>query len=484
MGSVVSSLVGSLLLVFYVVTVAVTVFAIVLERRDPVKAMSWILVLVLVPVLGFVIYMTFGRNYRKRKLFGRKAMYDVLQTDKLSSQQVDVINSPVLKGYPSITNNRETITLLLNNSRSMLTAGNKVELLNDGRDVFAAMIRSMEAATSSIHVQFYIICDDRIGNILKDTLIRKAREGVEVRLVFDDVGSWNLGRRYIRPLVEAGVEVYKFMPVLFPWITSKINYRNHRKIVVVDGREGFMGGYNVADRYITGDKFGYWRDTHIRINGEAVHYLQQSFASDWFFVCGKELTDKKYFPEVKPSGNEFVQIATSGADSPWASIMQAYFSAVTNARKHIYISTPYFLPNEALRTALEVSALGGIDVRLMIPSRSDSTIVYWATRSFIAEMLDANVKVYMYNKGFSHSKIMMVDSDMSSVGSANMDIRSFEDNFEVSAFIYDPRITKELETRYFEDLAHSTLLTKEEWARRSLLHRMYEGFSRLLSPLL
>ena len=326
---------------------------------------------------------------------------------------------------------------------------------------------------------------DPLGREIADILIAKAQQGVEVRLIYDDVGSWGLGRKYIGRLRKAGVRVECFMQVVFPWLTSHVNYRNHRKILVVDGKIGFTGGINIAQRYVTGTKMGPWRDTHLRLEGEAVGMLQIVFIADWFFVSKQLLNDyPKYLPKTHVKEETMIQIATSGPDSDWASIMQAFFSAITHAQHHIYISSPYFLPNEAILTAVKVAALSGIDVRIMIPSRSDSKVVYWASRSYIGELIDANVKVYLYRRGFNHSKLIMIDGQFSSVGTANMDIRSFEDNFEVSALLYDRKITQELEAEFLHDLDQSRMVTRDYWESRPALHSFYEALSRLFSPLL
>ena len=324
-----------------------------------------------------------------------------------------------------------------------------------------------------------------MGREIADILIDKAQSGVEVRVIYDDVGSWGLSRKFIKKLRRAGVHVKCFMPVVFPWLTSHVNYRNHRKILVVDGRIGFTGGINIAQRYLTGNRLGPWRDTHLKLEGEAVGMLQIIFMTDWFFVSKERLIDyPKYLPKTHVKTETPIQIVTSGPDSDWASIMQAFFSAITHAQHHIYISSPYFLPNEAILTAIKVASLSGIDVRIMIPSRSDSKIVYWASRSYIEELIDANVKVYLYRRGFNHSKLIMIDGKFSSVGTANMDIRSFEDNFEVSAILYDKGITEELEERFLYDLQRSRLVTREYWDSRPTLHNFYEALSRLFSPLL
>lgn len=469
----------------YALFVIVTIGVIIHDKRDPVKALSWIIVISLLPVVGFVFYIVFGRNHRKEKLFSRKGLRDLEQIDAMSRQQIYEVNSPALLHKPEISDNRDIITLLLNSNKALLTVHNRVKVLNDGTATFDEIRRALWAARSTIHLEYYIIEDDELGREIADILIAKASEGVEVRLIYDDVGSWGLSRRFVRRLKKAGVEVHSFMQVVFPWLTSRVNYRNHRKILVVDGKVGFTGGINIAQRYVTGTRMGAWRDTHLRLEGEAVGMLQIVFIADWYFVTKQLLDDYgKYLPKTHVEKETMIQIATSGPDSDWASIMQAFFAAITHAQHHIYISSPYFLPNEAILTAIKVASLSGIDVRIMIPSRSDSKVVYWASRSYIGELIDANVKVYLYRRGFNHSKLIMIDGKFSSVGTANMDIRSFEDNFEVSAILYDREITRQLEEEFLRDLGQSRLVTRDYWETRPFLHNMYEALSRLFSPLL
>lgn len=471
------------LLVFYFLLVIATVFTVLHERRDPVRALSWIAVIVLLPFAGMVLFVFFGQDYRKQKIFNRKEIKDLIQFEQLSYKQLREIDT---FSNPEVAANREIITLLLNNNKSLLTTNNRLEVLNDGSETFASLIDALRKAESFIHLEYYIFENDELGGRIADILKEKARSGVEVRFIYDDVGSWNLKRSFIRSLREAGVQVHCFMPVVFPWLTSKINYRNHRKIVVIDGKVGYTGGLNIADRYLRGTKHGPWRDTHLKIEGTAVNMLQLTFLADWYFATGIQLKDKDKYLMVSDDsvGDTAVQIATSGPDSDWATIMQAYFAAITKATDHIYISTPYFMPGESLLTALKVAALSGIDVRIMLPSRSDSKIVYWASRSYITELLEAKIKVYLYNKGFNHSKIITIDNRFSSIGTANMDNRSFEDNFEVTAMIYDRDVTDRLESRFLADLNGCTRLTYRRWATRSRTDMFKESVARLFSPLL
>lgn len=471
------------LLAFYFLVVIATVLTVVHERRDPIRALSWIVVLVLLPFAGMVLFVFFGQDYRKQKIFNRKEIKDLKQFENLSYRQLREIDT---SSNPAVASNREIITLLLNNNKSLLTTDNRLEVLDDGRKTFSSLLEALREARSFIHLEYYIFENDALGGEIVEILKERARAGVEVRFIYDDVGSWNLKRGFIRSLREAGIQVHCFMPVVFPWLTSKINYRNHRKIAVIDGRVGYTGGLNIADRYLHGTKYGPWRDTHLKIEGTAVHMLQLTFLTDWYFATGIQLRDKEKYLALREeyAGDTAVQIVTSGPDSDWATIMQAYFAAISKATDHIYISTPYFMPGESLLTALKVAALSGIDVRILLPSRSDSKIVYWASRSYIAELLEARIKVYLYYEGFNHSKIMTVDGRFSSIGTANMDSRSFEDNFEVTAMIYDERITGQIERQFMEDLEHSVKLTRKRWAVRSRRDLLKESVARLFSPLL
>lgn len=479
--------VKTLVTIIYTIVAVLTIFLIIRQKRDPVKALAWITVIALIPVGGLVLYIVFGRNHRKEKIFNLKELDDLQQFEELSREQLRAMSHPDPLLRQSIADNRDIITLLLNNNKSLLTIKNRITVLNNGKSTFASIIGSLRSAKSFIHMEYYIFENDRVGKKIAKILMDKARAGVEVRFIYDDVGSWSLNRKFRREMREAGVDVRCFMRVAFPWLTSRVNYRNHRKIVVVDGRVAYTGGINIADRYLRRSKrLGFWRDTHLRIEGDAVGMLNTVFATDWYFVSGKQqLKDyDKYFPATHVHDEVPAQIASSGPDSDWASIMQAFFAAITRAQRHIYISSPYFLPNQAILTALKVAALSGIDVRVMIPSRSDSKIVYWATRSYIGELLDAGINVYLYKKGFNHSKVIMIDGEFSSVGTANMDMRSFEDNFEVTAIMYDKKIAGELEGYFLHDLEGSVKMTREMWEGRRALHSVYESLARLLSPLL
>lgn len=477
----------SIILIIYVLIVLLTIGLILHDRKDPVKAVAWILVVMLIPIAGLIIYIFFGRNHRKRKIFNVKEIADTQSIEDLCRKQLKNVANPDIKSVPSVETHKDMITLLLNNSKSLLSLNNRIKILLNGKQKFDDLFEAIESAVSHIHLEYYIFMYDNIGRRLISALEEKAREGVEVRIIYDDVGSWGLKYRHVKHMRRAGIKVRGFMPVKFPWFTNKANYRNHRKIAVIDGRIGFTGGINIADRYIDGTKWGPWRDTHLRIDGEAVAMMQALFIADWYFVNNKELLDvnnPKYFPRTKIRTVSPVQIVSSGPDSDWAAIMQAYFAAFNKAEKSIYIATPYFTPTQAILTSLKVASLSGVDVRIMLPHRSDSKIAYWASRSYISELMDAGIKIYFYRDGFNHSKFIVIDDIFCSVGSANMDYRSFEDNFEVTAILYDPKAAKSLSKIFKQDLEFSNLIDREEWENRSQLHAAYEACARLLSPLL
>ena len=457
-------------------------------KRDPLRTMMWTIVLFLLPVGGTGLYIFFGQNYRKTKIFNKKLFRDLKYIERLARRQVNLLQKKtIFDNYPQHTGFKPIMTLLLNNSKALISEYNSITAYHTGGETFAAIKAALESAQNHIHMEFYIIEDDRLGNEIKDILVRKASEGVDVRVIYDDVGSWSLPRRYRRAIRRAGGKIHPFMKVRFPFLSSKLNYRNHRKILVVDGKLAFMGGINIADRYIDGGKFGYWADTHLKIEGEAIRSLQTIFLVDWYFVSGEILIRRhqKYFPELPVTGKTLVQVVASGPDSDWAGIMQAYFTIINSAEKHIYISTPYFMPNESILTAIKTASLSGVDVRLMLPERNDSRLVYWSTLSFLSDLMEAGVKVYLYSKGFNHSKFITADSRISAVGSANIDMRSFEHNFEVTSIIYDETFTRQLEKSFHIDIQNNSKpVHLDKWRKRPAYKTMVEGAARLLTPLL
>ncbi|NCE71734.1 cardiolipin synthase [Odoribacter sp. Z80] len=476
----------SVFVALYFLTVASVVFNVILENRNPVRTLAWIIVLVTIPLIGFVFYLYFGVNYRKNKMFSMKGLGDMKWLQYMSEDQKQLLQkSEFLKRRESVEV-KKLMTLLLNNSKALLTRYNQVEILNNGEETFPALFKALLQARKFIHLEYYIIAEGSLATRLKEILLQKAAEGVEVRVIYDDVGSWSLSKSYLRELREAGIQIFPFLPVRFHHFANKANYRNHRKIAVIDGEVGFVGGLNIADRYMDGvAEIGVWRDTHLRVVGEVVTSLQVIFLIDWYFVRRELLLDKdEYLPYVRTEGNVVVQAVTSGPDSDWASIQQAYFTLINMAKKYVFISTPYFMPGETTLNCLKTAAMSGVDVRILLPHKSDSWLTHWCTRSFAEELLEAGVRIYWYQKGINHSKVIVVDGIVASVGTANMDLRSFEQNFEVSLIIYDREVVKRLAADFIEDLKVSSEGTIQRWKFRPKRNKVRESIARLFAPVL
>lgn len=466
-----------LLLIFYIV------FSLLRENRDPEITLAWVLGLTLIPFFGLVLYLNFGRNFRKVKIFSRKGLTDLVRIEEIIQNQIEDLSSITANESDYLVKSN-IIKLLLNNSKAILTARNEVEILQNGQATFTAILDELDQAKHHIHMEYYIYEDDDIGNRIKQVLIEKAQQGLEVRLIIDAIGSWGLSKRFLKDLRRHGVQLAVFMPVRFPLVANKINYRNHRKIIVVDGKTGFVGGLNIADRYIHGTpELGIWRDTHLKIQGDAAQSLQALFITDWYFTSKHYLRGPQYFPPHSIDNQLLVQITSSGPDSDWSNIMQAYFTAITTAEKHIYISTPYFLPNESILTALKTAALSGVDVKLILPGNSDVRSTWYGSISYVEELLRAGVDVYIYQKGFNHGKIMMVDGVFTSIGTANMDGRSFNKNFEVNALIYDQNTADEMRESFMQDIADSDKIHLQEFLMRPRKQKIKESLCRVLGPL-
>ncbi|KON98356.1 cardiolipin synthetase [Aneurinibacillus migulanus] len=461
-------------------------FLIVLENRNPSRTVAWLIILNFLPIVGFIFYMLLGRNVRKRKLFRHKFISNAEVLKKLETAPSGMLDENDFWQYPHLASKRRLLNLMVNVSQSPFTLRNRSKILTNGDETFRQMIQDMSEAKHHIHFQFYIIRHDTTGQQFKQVLIDKAREGVKVRVIYDGVGSVRLDKRYITELKEAGVEVVTFFPVILPFLNNKLNYRNHRKIVIIDGKIGFVGGLNIGDEYLGKDtRYGFWRDSHVRLEGESVYLLQNIFLKDWFFVTEENIEGDSYYPSlIEEPGEELIQIASSGPDSDWESIWQMYFSIIATAQEKIYITSPYFVPDDSISMALKTAALSGLDVRILLPSRPDHQTVFWASRSYFQELLEAGVRFYLYQPGFVHAKILLVDGVVASIGTANMDIRSFQHNFEVNAIIYNSNSVYKLEEDFINDLMDSKELTLKEYKRRPWHHRILESVARLLSPLL
>lgn len=455
------------------------------ERRNPSATWAWLMVLILIPGAGFILYLLLGQNLSRRKMFELKTEEDrfhkqLLVQGKQLSEDTIRFHDKAMNEY------KDMMYMNLINSQSVFTQNNSVEIFTDGHDKFNALIESIENATDHIHMVYYIINNDNLGNKIIDILSKKAAEGIEVRFLYDGMGGLRLPKHFFDRLKASGGKVACFFPSLLPLINIRVNYRNHRKIAVIDGKEAYVGGFNIGDEYLgENKKFGYWRDTHIKIKGSAVDSLQQRFLLDWRYASDEKITfDKKYFPPKCANGQIGIQIVSSGPDSEWEQIKNGYVKMIHSAKKNVYIQTPYFIPDESILEALKIASLSGVDVRIMLPSKPDHPFVYWASLSYIGELLKSGVRSYNYTKGFIHSKTIVVDGKISSVGTANMDVRSFRLNFEVNAFIYDSNVSETLEQKFEEDINDCIEITKIDYDKRSILIKFKESISRLLSPVL
>lgn len=458
-------------------------FVIFLENRHPAQTLTWLVVLGSFPLFGFIFYLLFGRNYKKEKKFRRKYALDKQAFIRVEGER-DPSNEEKIKQMGD--HQRKLFNLAQNLGNSPISFATQTKVLTNGEETFQQILDALQQATHHIHLEYYIVRHDEIGQEIKNILIQKASEGVKVRFLFDAVGSWKLSTKYIDELKNAGVEMIPFGPVRLPFLSSKINFRNHRKIIVIDGSIGFVGGLNIGDEYLGRDKdFGFWRDTHLLMKGEAVRSLQLIFLQDWYYMTNKSIASPEYLsPDLEESIHGGVQLIAGGPDNEWSVIKNIFFSMITSAEKSVWIASPYFIPDEDIFSALKIAALSGIDVRLLVPQKPDKKIVFYASRSYFPELLDAGVKIYEYEKGFMHSKIVIVDEELASIGTSNMDMRSFHLNFEVNAFLYRTRSTDKLVNEYLNDIQSSNEINVEKFKTRQIRYRIIESTSRLLSPFL
>ena len=477
---------------------AVIATIIILENRDPARTVTWLLIFLLLPGIGLLIYIIFGRNIRKIKIFKTQKLANDIKEAKIfenleeirelvNLEQYSIKNKTIeneeLEDYPK----KRVISLLLNTGIFPFTTNNNVDVYVDGIQKFDNLIKDIKSAKHHIHLEYFIIKDSEIGRKIKDLLIEKSKQGVKIRILYDDVGCWRFwfNRKFFNEMKSHGIDIMPFLPAKFPIIGSKLNYRNHRKIVVIDGEIGYTGGINIGDEYIgKNKKFGYWRDTHIRLKGSSVYMLQMIFLIDWYYTTKEVILNKKYFPKMDYCGDSMVQVVASGPDSDWEAIHYAYFTAICEAKKSIYIETPYFIPDESILRALKSASLSGIDVRIIFPKIADHKMVNNASYSYFEDILKSGGKVYLYNKGFIHSKIVIIDDKIASSGSANMDLRSFMLNFEINAFIYDKDIIKVMTKDFFDDINQSEEINHEKFKNRSIIKKTRESIARLFSPIL
>tara|TARA_R110002033_G_scaffold29569_5_gene66147 strand:- start:2182 stop:3630 length:1449 start_codon:yes stop_codon:yes gene_type:complete len=459
------------------------VVTILLKKVNPTKALSYIIGLLAFPFLGLIVYYLFGQEHRKTKIFSRKNVLNQSVVKKIQ-ETLELETKAISEVDDLLDQKSKLIPLLYNSEKSKLTINNDVKLIKNGDDKFKLLFKDLKEAKHHIHLEYFVIKDDIIGTELLNILCEKAKEGLKIRIVIDDVGS-SISSKMKRQLKDSGIEMNPFMPVMFTKFTGQMNYRDHRKITVIDGEIGYLGGINVSDDYVNANNKRYWRDTHLRIVGEAVKPMQILFFTTWDFVSNSELEiSKDYFPEHNCKENVPLQIAASGPDTDWSNIMEAIFVAITNAEDHVYVTTPYFIPNSEIVTALQVIARSNKDVKIIIPKKSDSWIAEYATNSYLELLLEAGVEVYRYTKGFIHAKTMVVDGVFSTVGTTNMDYRSFNINFEVNALIYSKDISHQLTEFFKADLKDCDQLDLQTWRNRSKRTKLIEAVARLMAPLL
>ena len=459
----------------YEVIVILAIIHVILDNRQPAKTMAWALVIWFVPFVGIVFYLFFGINTRKERYVSDRTMNMLTKRSMLEFAEQQNLRMP--------DKHKPLIDLFVNQNLALPFKDNEVDVCMNGYQFFPMLLKDIREAKSHIHIDMYIIADDALGCLVADALIDKAREGVEVRLIYDDVGCWNVKHRFFERMREEGIEAVPFMPVHFPQFTSKVNYRNHRKIIVIDGLVGYIGGMNIALRYASES----WRDTMLRVKGGGVYALQRAFLVDWYFVDRSLLSDRKYYPPFADSlvaNDTLSQVVTSGPVTPYPEIMQGYVRIIMGARQYLYIETPYFLPNESVLFALKTAALGGVDVRVLCPMHSDARFVEWASRSYLREAVEAGVQVSLYKPGFLHSKLLVCDDAIATCGSTNLDFRSFENNFEANIFYYGEEVALKMKDVFLKDMEQSVLLTDvPSRMSRKIVVRLWESLTRMLSPL-
>ena len=474
----------------YILLIALIILRVLYDTRSSTKALAYILFIVFVPVVGMIFYFSFGINYRKRKLYSKKI--GVNEQLRVQIQAKMNAHSLAIGDSGLIEEKYKTLTEFIRHSGSSpLSANNEVKLLINGEEKFPELIKALEKAKSHIHLEYYIYENDVTGNEIANLLIKKAQEGIEVRFMYDDFGSHSLGKSFIQKLKDAGVQTVPFYKIKLSAFANRINYRNHRKIIIIDGIIGFVGGINMSDKYrndLASKNDLFWRDTHLMINGQATSYLQYLFMGDWNFCSNSKLTyNKTYFPTIphkETIENEIIQIVASGPDSSQPVIFYSLLEAITSAKKSIYITSPYFIPGESLMDALLIAIQSGLDVKILIPGISDSKMVNAAASAYYTELLHCDAKIYKYNKGFVHAKTMVIDDDLAIVGSANMDYRSFDLNFEVNAIIYSKNIANQLTYAFEEDLKAAVQIDKDLWLNRPKYIHLWEKTVRLISPFL
>lgn len=471
-----SHIVSIVLLSLYAITILTSIGVVISENRNPVKSLAWITVLLLLPVVGFIIYVFFGRSPKNMVMIPRR------NRRRLRNNHMGGPHNHIAEAALS-DNNKQLAEIGWQLLKSPVIDGNDIDIFTSGEEKFLALKNDLRQAKEFIHLQYYIFENDRLGHEIREILMAKAAEGVKVRVIYDHVGSFHLNMKFFRQMRKAGIEAYPFFKVNFPEFANHINWRNHRKVVVIDGKWGYIGGMNIADRYCYGNRLGKWRDTHLRITGNAVAALEFSFAVDWYFM-------RREVIEIEPkninnaSNENLVQLVMSGPVGRWSNISMIFLKAISGAKRRVYLQTPYFLPSDGLLKALETAALSGVDVRVMMPATPDSRLLKYASRSYIRECLQAHIKIYFYEKSMLHSKVIIVDDDFATTGSTNFDFRSFEHNFEGNVLVYSREFNKRMSDIFFTDQSEAKRVTLGTWRKRPITQKALESLARLMAPIL
>lgn len=468
----------------YISTLIISFLIIFLERKRPEKTIAWLMLCIVFPPLGLLLYIFVGREWKRHRL-----------EDYENTRELHRLIGPILKDekYKKYSN---LIELMVKNSESPIFYNNVIKIYKDGEEKFKDFKEELLKAKHHIHLEYYIVNSDKIGNEIKDILIKKANEGVEVRFIIDRMGSVKTKKSFLNEMRKSGIDivVYSyFLAPIFRVINTQINYRNHKKIAVIDGKIGFIGGMNIGDEYLGKGKFGYWRDTTIMVKGDFVLGLQSFFLDDYISIKkvnqSKDIFPTKineYFPLIEEEyGQELMQLVKSGPNSEYPAIMHTILKMIYMATKKINISTPYFVPSESIMEGLKIALLSGVEVNILFPDLSDHKIVHYASRTYLYELMKCGAKVYFYKKeAFMHAKVITVDDEIVTVGSANMDIRSFELNYEANAVIYDIAVVKKFNNQFCNDMKQSKIATLEEFEKCKRCDKFLEGLCRILSALL
>ena len=461
----------------YFILVIGFIIVVISENRNPIRSIAWCVALLSLPIIGVIFYLFFGRSMKGQQMISRHNKRKLLHNFNSKSESLDDLNLP--------SDCRQIVKLAHSLTRTPLTVNNSIKIFTCGSDKFKSLIQDLKNAKSTIYLQYYIFSDDNIGHTVADILVEKARAGVAVKVIYDHVGSFSSSRKFFKYMKDHGVDTHPFFRVTFPQLANRINWRNHRKLVIIDNRIGYIGGMNIADRYVIGQKDGSaWRDTHFRLQGDIIRSLVYSFAVDWYFLKDP---DSALLLTSSPSelhNNCAMQLITSGPIDTWNNISLCFLKAISSAKRSIYIQTPYFLPTDTLLNALEAAALAKIDVRIMIPRKTDSRLLQLATFSYVTRCLRAGIKVYTFEPGMLHAKSMIIDDTFTTAGSTNFDFRSFENNFEANLLIYDREVNSRMREIFFNDLKQCTKLKYSEWKKRPRPQRALESIIRLFAPIL